>query len=693
MQKNTNSSDSQNTSSQTDLDAESFPFEKLPNFQLRADELSESDEQNWIKTPVLSSDLKIDLSPEQCEETFKFFLLSGDRLSQMTRTYHDIDALMHLLEEKERDLELAARIGQTLLSRNRQVAEHNEMLEEKLALALEESSQVRYELTKKEKLLHIYTDEEFSVSREEFDDFNTLQKHVNNLNIKVNKLEKDKSKLMREQYLMQSQSNETREKEQKLVTTTVKQLSFLQKELQMANSQISAVTHELNKRDTESNQQQGDITVLLKQINELQSKHCQLVSEHEELQQQLSQANHSQTELTREVQTLESKYVEVLGMLDDTKEEMRLFRDSNVPSEVDSSEFDFGNSWQTPVPYESSLAAELKSSEKLFDAISELDESVDSDECKPTIFNNTYPSTSKIEHKIMKTAYFANKQKEPFKVSPKISMSKSLPLTLQQSTSLHKPNWLRQQTVTPSLDSPNLGQPGVPGTSDLQRAIEKLSRVGKESLNFVHQTRMQLQQAKKIKETNSNSKKSPSAPKLQIVKPLEGSMTLHVWQNLANKHTVFPALSKKPTVSPSGIFTRGSWLQQKSSEKEVNLSSDNATNENFFESISVPASTSGTSGVVLSAASKDKLLHNSAARERSGMNNNRSTVNCTIKSVQSSPHLPSLAAALLPTTTSQSIFHGVLRTSTPASAAKVKPPTSLDLSQLHGCDKQSSSTS
>ena len=41
----------------------------------------------------------------------------------MSQTYYDYGALEQLLEERERDLELAARIGQTLLEKNRQLAD------------------------------------------------------------------------------------------------------------------------------------------------------------------------------------------------------------------------------------------------------------------------------------------------------------------------------------------------------------------------------------------------------------------------------------------------------------------------------------------------------------------------------------------------------------------------------------------
>lgn len=43
----------------------------------------------------------------------------------------------HILQ-KERDLELAARIGQSLLKQNRSLTERNELLEEQLELAKEE---------------------------------------------------------------------------------------------------------------------------------------------------------------------------------------------------------------------------------------------------------------------------------------------------------------------------------------------------------------------------------------------------------------------------------------------------------------------------------------------------------------------------------------------------------------------------
>lgn len=80
----------------------------------------------------------------------------------MTKTYNDIDVVTHLLaevgvlllvetsfvfvfltlclftEQRDRDLELAARIGQSLLQRNHLLQERNEALEEQLAQTVDQ---------------------------------------------------------------------------------------------------------------------------------------------------------------------------------------------------------------------------------------------------------------------------------------------------------------------------------------------------------------------------------------------------------------------------------------------------------------------------------------------------------------------------------------------------------------------------
>ena len=62
------------------------------------------------------------------ERVINFFILDIEASSRSifaipVKTYYDVEALESLLEERERDLELAARIGQTLLEKNRELVE------------------------------------------------------------------------------------------------------------------------------------------------------------------------------------------------------------------------------------------------------------------------------------------------------------------------------------------------------------------------------------------------------------------------------------------------------------------------------------------------------------------------------------------------------------------------------------------
>lgn len=95
-------------------------------------------------------------------------VLCGNRVSQMTRTYDDIEAVTRLLEEKEKDLELTAHIGKDLLTENTRLKKQVEELENDVKLANENCQQLRYDLNTKSNLLAALTnDDEAIVSEEE----------------------------------------------------------------------------------------------------------------------------------------------------------------------------------------------------------------------------------------------------------------------------------------------------------------------------------------------------------------------------------------------------------------------------------------------------------------------------------------------------------------------------------------------
>ncbi|XP_076822608.1 trafficking kinesin-binding protein 1-like isoform X2 [Clavelina lepadiformis] len=531
-------------------DIASFVFDEIPRYQLRANKNIECSQSSWIETPVLSPSVNTDLSPEQCEETFKFFLLSGKRLSQMTRTYHDIEAVVQLLEEKEKDLELAARIGQTLLTKNKEVAFQNDLLEEKLTHALEEASQLRHEVSRKEDLLHIYADDETDSSgatspSKDLKVYGRLQTHVDGLHHKIQLLEKDKASLLEERSLLFDNSGDRETKEHEMVSDTVRQLGFLQSDLQKANSQILAVTEELTRRNDEADRQQDEISGLLAHIMDLQHKHKELANEHEDLQLHLSAANKSQYELSQEVQSLEERYCKVLNSLDETREESRLMRDS-----TSDNIFDYDNMFGPQIPFQHSLAAELEISDITFD----INEGVrKSPEDLKSCFSNKYSDVRphKLEERVLQTARYANKHLTNFannavqseNPSPAVNVSVS---KVARNTSTHSSGLL----------SPSMGKPGIPGTSDLQQALEKLATVGREGLKVLQKAKSNVmsqmcgsrldadesstsETSFEIRLPSSLRKKCMSAPKLRIVKSLEGSTTLHQWKKLADKRKQF----------------------------------------------------------------------------------------------------------------------------------------------------------
>uniref|UniRef100_A0A8B9FRZ7 HAP1 N-terminal domain-containing protein n=1 Tax=Amazona collaria TaxID=241587 RepID=A0A8B9FRZ7_9PSIT len=131
--------------------------EPLPRYTLRADTAFGYDHEDWLRAPPGPPEPAAPLTPRQMEETLRYFILCAERVARITKTYHDIDAVTNLLDEKERDLELAARIGQSLLKQNRSLTERNELLEEQLELAKEEIAQLRHEVSMRDDLLHFYT--------------------------------------------------------------------------------------------------------------------------------------------------------------------------------------------------------------------------------------------------------------------------------------------------------------------------------------------------------------------------------------------------------------------------------------------------------------------------------------------------------------------------------------------------------
>eukprot|EP00079_Xenopus_tropicalis_P036246 XP_017950017.1 PREDICTED: trafficking kinesin-binding protein 1 isoform X6 [Xenopus tropicalis] len=489
--------------------------EQLPHYKLRADTIYGYDHDDWLQTPLISPDANIDLTTEQIEETLKYFLLCAERVGQMTKTYNDIDAVTRLLEEKERDLELAARIGQSLLKKNKALTERNEYLEEQVEHIKEEVSQLRHELSMKDELLQFYTSaaeesepesicstplkrNESASSVQNYFHFDSLQK-------KLKDLEDENIVLRSEACHLKTETITYEEKEQQLVNDCVK-------ELRDANVQIVSISEELAKKTDDAARQQEEITHLLSQIVDIQKKAKAYAVENEELVQHLGAAKDAQRQLTAELRELEDKYAECMEMLHEAQEELKNLRNKTMPNVISRRYHTLG-----VFPLDS-LAAEIEGSMR---------KELQMDEPDSPEMNLSN----------------GDKNKKPG--TPGTPGSSDLETALRR-LSLRRENYILERKFF---------------EDDQERKLRSLAEKGEIHSGSVTPTDsiMSLGTHSRLSEFTgvsgmSYSSRSYLPEKLQIVKPLEGSATLHHWQQLAQPN-LGGILDPRPGVVTKGFRT------------------------------------------------------------------------------------------------------------------------------------------
>ncbi|KAM3615235.1 uncharacterized protein V6R79_025315 [Siganus canaliculatus] len=509
----------------------------------------------------------------------------------MTKTYSDIDAVTRLLEEKERDLELAARIGQSLLKKNKALSERNELLEEQVEHIREEVSQLRHDLSMKDELLQFYTSAaeesevestastpvrptEPSVSTPAFFPLDSLQK-------KLKDLEEENKTLRSEASHLETETISYEEKEQQLVNDCVK-------ELRNSNLQISSLAEELARKSDDASRQQEEITHLLSQIVDLQKKAKLYAMENEELTQHLGAAKDAQRQLTAELCELQDKYAECMEMLHEAQEELKNLRNKTLPLSTPRRFHALGL-----FPMDS-LAAEIEGTMRK--ELQMDDPDVEEQRLQPKRVFQT-----------VKNLNLMRQQRASLAPSPLnipgsnqtscFTSGRSSRVGTPRSNSIYGSETgsgiILDNKTSSILETPDDGSedsnkrppgtPGTPGSRDLQAALRRLSLRRDNYLSekrfFEEERERKLAYlAKEDEKGGEGSSGGPSTPtesllslcshpsiwsgysftarsylpeKLQIVKPLEGSATLHAWQQLAQPH-MGALLDHRP-----GVVTKG----------------------------------------------------------------------------------------------------------------------------------------
>ncbi|XP_047187873.1 trafficking kinesin-binding protein 1-like [Scophthalmus maximus] len=498
----------------------------------------------------------------------------------MTKTYHDIDAVTRLLEEKERDLELAARIGQSLLKKNRTLTEHNDYLEIQVGQITEEVAQLHHELNLKDELLQFYTNAA-EESEDESSSSPTGKKSKvetacggfvsGKLQMKLKELEEENLSLRSEAHHLKSETETYEEKEQQLVSDCVK-------ELRLSSLQISTIAEELARKTDDASRQQEEITHLLSQIVDLQKKAKSYAVENEELSQHLVAAKDAQRQLTVELQELEAKYSECIEMLHEAQEELKNLRNRNYTAgtprryhplglyPMDSLAAEIEGTMRKELSLEDPECEEQKiHRRRVFETVKNVNQTVRQRSLTPTSANipgsnqslsaRTSPQSSglstphssiyggdisgdsvaldnRTQSILMETA--SNQDSNSEGREKKVTGAEDLRLALRR-LSLRRQNNLSERRFFEEERERRRG-----GHGGLHTAL------GHESALTPSESIMSLGNL------HLWATRGPYLPdKLQIVKPLEGSATLHHWQQLAQPH-LGVILDARPGVVPKG---------------------------------------------------------------------------------------------------------------------------------------------
>ncbi|KAM9287630.1 trafficking kinesin-binding protein 2 isoform 2-T3 [Morus bassanus] len=544
--------------------------EQLPDYKLRVDSLYLYENQDWIQSPACHGHLPEITSPAHDQEPFRYMILGTDDVEQ--KTYSDADMVKHLLAEKDRDLELAARIGQALLKRNHLLMEQNEALEEQLGQTLDRVNQLQHELSKKDDLLRVVsiaseeseTDSSCSTPLRFTESFNVshdlLQLDV--LQDKLRELEEENLALRSKACHLKTETITYEEKEQQLVNDCVK-------ELRQTNAQISRITDELSEKSEEVVRYQEEISSLLSQIVDLQQKLKEHVIEKEELKLHLQASKDAQRQLTAELHELQDRNAECLGMFHESQEEVKLLRGraSSVACLCHP---------QSCGAFPDSLAAEIEGTMRK--ELSQGDESVLSKQKgqQKRVFD-----TVKVANVTRgRSSSFPAPLPIPGSNRSSVVMTAKPFLSGVHQLESHTRMTQRSSSEKNLKDTHNPGQPGTPGDDDLVTALHRLSLRRQNYLSekrfFEEEWERKMHLLAEQKEgasgcstptescfslgtnseftdlsASSNNLRVLLPEKLQIVKPIEGSQTLFHWQQLARPN-LGTILDPRP-----GVVTKG----------------------------------------------------------------------------------------------------------------------------------------
>ncbi|KAK3908445.1 Trafficking kinesin-binding protein milt [Frankliniella fusca] len=514
----------------------------------------------------------------------------------MTKTYDDIEAVTRLLEEKEKDLELTARIGKELLANNQRLENNVTSLETELRTTNEKLTQLSHELQKKTELIQILTNDEGDSSSEVGTPCAPRQINAEFMQQRIHMLENDNVRLREEFNQIAKDTSECEEAEAKLVQDITHQLST-------ANREVTALLGELDRQREENRQQTEHIVALEAKLRDIENRHTIMTAENEELKGLIRISRETQDSLSGELADLKTRHAEVSALLLDTQEQLKKKRKMSMPVARATQLFPSLTGINQHNP--DSIASELESS--LFSELS-LDSGISSDrapsykkvfETVRCASRSSMGSGSSIGSSLGispvkrlgslgggQASLTSSLSMSSSSIGPRMSSLPGMAATSASSSAIptHPAPHIYGSTLSfPSLDS--AGQSDSEAFSndsednysvdaeqceprsdftELEAAVRRLTpaavalrraHLGSASMLSFDECRtpdsIMSTGSSGAFSGNSNSMNWKLPDKLQIVKPIEGSLTLHHWSQLATP-TLSGLLEERPGVKIRG---------------------------------------------------------------------------------------------------------------------------------------------
>ncbi|CAF1277620.1 unnamed protein product [Rotaria sordida] len=342
-----------------EVEVVSLVQELIPRYRLRADTDFACSHENFIQTPRIDGSEFESLTDTQIRAILDYYVLSTDRMNQMTKTYHDMNAVTRMLEERENDLQTAVSLGYTLLSSNDSLRNQVTLLEQDIDQTTEIVKQLKHDLLLKERLIRFYYDMDLDMSPNE-----SKQIDCQHYEQKIRNLEYENRELRTESVQLKLESENLEHQEQAIVDHFAHALAN-------ANSEIENLQEEICKKNEENVKQQDELMHLSYEMREIHRRLKELKKENDELKILLSLTGKTRHEYETKIEDLEKHYSECLSKLHKSQQQINFLQKDILSSSPSSSMLDINSDehhtiFLSPIEYanfmslENSLKSELE---------------------------------------------------------------------------------------------------------------------------------------------------------------------------------------------------------------------------------------------------------------------------------------------------------------------------------------------